>query len=265
MIIEIISVGNELLSGITRNSNAHWLADQIAGVGGIVKRVTVIPDELVEISAVVQESLARKPDILVTTGGLGATYDDLTLEAVAIALDKQVVLDSRAVKLLQKSFRRHRFKNELSESQLKMAKIPEKSIPIANPVGSAPGVAEQIGKTKIFCLPGVPTEMKAMFERHILPLVKKGVGRFAAREINYNVRDVTEAMMAPMLTKIVKSHPREAIYIKTHPRGYYGKNTPRIRVQLISRGKNEKEVKERLRAIARIIEREVTMLGGRIS
>ena len=145
-----------------------------------------------------------------------------------------------------------------------MAKIPENSIPIENPVGSAPGVADQAGKTKIFCLPGVPTEMQAIFERHILTLVKKRVGKFVVQEINYNVRGVTEAMMAPVLIKIVKSHPRDAIYLKTHPRGYYRTNTPQIKVQLISRGNNGKNVKKRLRTIAKIIEKEVALLGGKI-
>ena len=264
MIAEILCIGNELLSGITLNSNAHWLAAEISGAGGIVKRVTVIRDEIVEISEAVKESLARKPDILVTTGGLGATYDDLTLEAVSLALGKQVVLDSRAVKMLEKSYERRKLDYELIGAGLKMAKIPENSIPIENPVGSAPGVADQAGKTKIFCLPGVPTEMQAIFERHILPLVKKRVGKFVVQEINYNVRGVTEAMMAPVLIKIVNSHPRDAIYLKTHPRGYYRTNTPQIKVQLISRGNNGKNVKKRLRTIAKIIEKEVALLGGKI-
>lgn len=264
MIIEILCVGNELLSGITPNSNAHWLAEQISGVGGIVMRVTVIRDELVEISDAVKESLARRPDILVTTGGLGATYDDLTLEGMALALGKKIVLDSRAVKMLEKSYERRELNYELTGTGLKMAKVPENSIPIENPVGSAPGVADQAGRTKIFCLPGVPTEMKAIFERHVLPLVKKGVGKFVMEEINYRVMGVTEALLAPVLIRIVESHPRDAIYLKTHPRGYYRKNIPRIRVQLISRGNNGKTVKKRLCTIAKIIEKEVALLGGRI-
>ncbi|HKZ61344.1 MAG TPA: molybdopterin-binding protein [Nitrososphaera sp.] len=264
MIIEILCVGNELLSGITLNSNAHWLTGQIAGVGGVVKRVTVVRDDLGEISAAVQDTLARKPDILVTTGGLGATYDDLTLEGMAAAIGKQVVLDNRAVEMLKKSYAVRRLNYELTEARLKMAKIPEGSTPIQNLVGSAPAIMEQAGKTKIFCLPGVPSEMQAIFEKLVLPLVKDGVGRFVAKEINYSVRGVTEAMMAPALINIVESHPRDAIYLKTHPRGYYRKKTPQIRVQLISHGSDEKDVKKRLGAIAKIIEKEVIRLGGRI-
>lgn len=263
MIIEVLCVGNELLSGITLNTNAHWLACQIAGAGGTVTRVTVVRDDLAEISTAIKESLARKPDILIMTGGLGATYDDLTFEGVALALGKKVVLDDRAVEMIRKSYAVRKLDYQLTKERLKMARIPESSTPIQNLVGSAPAIMEQVGRTKIFCLQGVPSEMKVIFGKHIVPLIKEGVGRFVAKEINYNVRGVTEAMIAPALARIVGLYPRDAIYLKTHPRGYYRK-TPQMRVQLISRGSDEKEVKKRLGAIAKIIEKEVTELGGRI-
>jgi molybdenum cofactor synthesis domain-containing protein len=264
MIVEVLCVGNELLSGITLNTNAHWLAGQIAGAGGSLNRVTVVRDDLAEISTAIKESLARKPDILIMTGGLGATYDDLTLEGVALALSKKIVLDDRAVEMIRKSYAVCKLNYELTKERLKMAKIPEDSTPIQNLVGSAPAIMEQAGGTKIFCLQGVPSEMKAVFEKHVLPLVKEGVGRFVAQEVNYDVRGVTEAMIAPALARIVGSHPKDAIYLKTHPRGYYRKKTPQIRVQLISRGNNKKEVKKRLDSIAKTIEKEVAELGGRI-
>jgi nicotinamide-nucleotide amidase len=264
MIVEILCVGSELTSGITLNTNAHWLAGQVANVGGTIKRITVIRDGLGEISAAVKESFARKPSILITTGGLGATYDDLTLEGVAKALGKKVALDNRAVEMLKESYARRSLKYELTEARLKMATIPKGSTPIQNPVGSAPAIMEKSGKTKIFCLPGVPSEMQTIYEQNIMPLLKKGVGTFIAKEINYSVRGVTEAMIASEFAKIVESHPRQAVYLKTHPRGYLRKNIPRIRIQLISRGNDKEEVKKRLNSIARAIEKEVARLGGRI-
>jgi len=264
MIVEILCIGNELLSGMTLNTNAHWLCNKIANVGGIVRRVTVVRDEISEISSAIRESLARNPGILITTGGLGATYDDMTLEGVATVLGKKVVLDNTAVKMLKKSYAMRKLHYELTESRLKMATIPEGSTPIQNPIGSAPAIMEQAGDTVIFCLPGVPSEMKAIFEEHILPLIKSRVGNFIAEEINYNIRGLSEAMIAPVLIEIVKSHPKNTIYLKTHPRGYYKKKTPQIRIQLISRGDNEKEVKKRLAAIAKVIEKEIVKLGGMI-
>lgn len=280
MISEILCVGNELLSGITLNTNAYWIAAQVAGAGGTVRRVTVVGDDLGEISCAVRESLARKPEILVITGGLGATYDDMTLEGVAIALGTKLVLDDRAVEMLKKSYERRRRRHlpaaknnnnnkeeyfELNEVRLKMATIPAGSTPIQNPVGTAPAIMVESGMTKIFCLPGVPSEMKAIFQEHVLPVVKESVGKFIAHEVNYNVRGVTEAMIAPALVKIVNANPKHAVYLKTHPRGYYRNKIPQIRIQLISRGRNAGDVRKRLDSIAKEIKKEVARLGGKIS
>ena len=264
MIVEILCIGNELLSGITLNTNSHWLCSQVTNVGGIVRRVTVVRDEISEISSAIRESLARNPDVLITTGGLGATYDDMTFEGMAIALGKKVVLDSRAVKMLEKSYSMRKLHYELTKSRLKMATIPEGFTPIQNPVGSAPAIMKQAGITLIFCLPGVPSEMKTIFEEHILPPIMKGVGKFVAEEINYNVRGLSEAMIAPALIEIIKSHPKNTIYLKTHPRGYYRKKTPQIRIQMISRGDDKKEVKKRLAKMAKVIENEIVKLNGTI-
>ncbi|MGI0013020.1 MAG: competence/damage-inducible protein A [Nitrososphaera sp.] len=264
MIVEILCVGDELLSGITLNTNAHWLSGEIARAGGIVRRVTEVRDDRAEISAAVRESLARQPDLLITTGGLGATYDDMTLEGVAIALGKKVKIDERAVEMLKKSYAHRAMRYELNEVRLKMATIPEGSIPIQNPVGSAPAVMEKSGSTKIFCLQGVPAEMQAIFNEHVLPAIRDNVGSFIAREINYDVRGVTEAMIAPALISIVESCSKDDIYLKTHPQGYAANNTPQMRIQLISRGSDEKKVREKLDAIAKVLREEITKLGGKI-
>jgi len=183
---------------------------------------------------------------------------------MAAALGKKVVIDYRAIEMLKKSYARHKLHQEMTESRLKMATIPERSTPIQNPVGSAPAIMEQVGGITIFCLPGVPSEMKAIFGEQILPRIKKQVGKFAAEELNYNTRGITEAMIAPLLKQIVRSHPKNMIYLKTHPRGYYRKKTPQIKIQLISRGDDEKEVKKRLAVISKVIEKEIVKLGGAI-
>ena len=119
MIVEILCIGDELLSGITLNTNAHWLCSEITNVGGVVRRVTIVRDEISEISSATRESLARNPGVLITTGGLGATYDDMTLEGVAVALDKKVVLDNRAVKMLKKSYAIRKLHYELTKFAFK--------------------------------------------------------------------------------------------------------------------------------------------------
>src|SRR6185436_17275580 len=124
--------------------------------------------------------------------------------------------------------------------RLKMAAIPEGSTPIQSLLGSAPAVRVQAGDSEIFCLQGVPSEMKAIFEKNIFPIIKEKVGSFVMQEINYNVRGVTEATFAPTLLRIVGSYPRDSIYLKTHPQGYYRNKTPQIRIQLISRGSDRR-------------------------
>jgi molybdopterin-biosynthesis enzyme MoeA-like protein len=198
----------------------------------------------------------------VTTGGLGATYDDMTLEGVARALGRKVSLDREAVEMLRRSYRRRNLKYRINRVRLKMATVPESSQPIENMSGSAPSVSIDVG-TKVFCVPGVPCEMKAVFASHILPLVKEKVGAFISREANYMVSGVSEAMIAPVLLKIVGENPAHAMYLKTHPRGYK-KTTPRIRVQIVCKGAEKKEVEKRLDRISAQMQRAIKNLGGKI-
>ena len=264
IVTEILCIGNELLSGITLNTNAHWIAAQVAKAGGTVSRVTVVRDDLGAISSAVKESLRRKPDILVTTGGLGATYDDMTLEGVAQALGRKVVLDRSATVMLKNSYKRRHLRYRINKVRLKMATIPQGSTPIENAVGSAPSVTLEAGATRMFCVPGVPAEMKAVFKKQILPIIEKGVGTFAAMEENYFVIGVSEGMIAPALVKIVNSNPRDTLYLKTHPQGYFKKTTPRIRVHIVCKGVDGEQVARMLAQISRQLRKDIARLGGRI-
>lgn len=260
---EIICVGNELLTGITNNTNATWLGKRIFAAGALVKRVTVVGDDLEEISTSIKESLDRNPDFIIMTGGLGATYDDMTFEGVAKALGKKLFRDPVAVEMLRQSYARRSLNYEVNEVRLKMATIPEGSTPLENPVGSAPSIAINAkNKTKIFCLPGVPAEMEEIFNRHIMPEIKKMAGEFFTEEINYSVSGVSEAMIAPALSRIVNSTPKDSLYLKTHPQGYGADNIPRIRVQIVSKGKDVGKVKKVLDTISAEILGEIKNLGG---
>lgn len=264
IVVEVLCVGNELLSGITLNTNAHWLAAQVAGAGGTINRITVVGDDISAISTAVKEALARKPAILITTGGLGTTYDDMTLEGMATALSRRAILDKRAVRMLKDSYARRNLHYRINKVRLKMATIPEGSTPIENPVGTAPSVAIDARGAKVFCVPGVPVEMKAVFKNHVLPLIKDSVGAFVSKEANYMVSGVSEAMIAPALKNIVGSNPTHAIYLKTHPQGYFKKMTPRIRVQIVSKGNDIKDVEKRLARISRQLLGQIRKLGGKL-
>lgn len=270
---EVLCVGNELLSGITINMNAYLLSKKITEIGGSVRRITVIRDDVDEISLAVRDSIARKPDWLIISGGLGPTYDDKTLQGVASGLRLELELDNIALDMLKKSYSRQSMNYELNEIRLKMAKIPVGSNPIQNPIGSAPSVLIDTDETKIVCLPGVPKEMEAIFLESILPQMKKIVGDFHIVESSYETIGVSEAMLAPILSDIVESNPHDSIYLKTHPLGVAritkhiyasDSNAPRMRVQIISKGNDKAEVQRRFDNISKILLQEISRLKGKI-
>jgi molybdenum cofactor synthesis domain-containing protein len=264
--VEILCIGNELLSGITVNTNAHWISYQLTQAGGIVKRITVVGDDVSEISSAVKESIARRPEWLIVSGGLGPTHDDKTLLGVAIGIGVDLVLDKNAAEMLKKSYARRSKIYELNDIRLKMAKIPRDSTPIQNPVGTAPSViiCGTHDRANIVCLPGVPKEMEAIFLESILPEIKKTVGEFYVVESSFEVIGVSEAMLAPVLSKIIESNTLDRNYIKTHPLEYSSDNKPRLRVQIIAKGNDKHEVETRHNTVSCIIVQEIRMLKGKI-
>jgi nicotinamide-nucleotide amidase len=284
--LEILCIGNEILAGTIVNTNAYWLSKMVTQAGGFVKRVTVAEDNVNEISLVIKESLIRKPSWLIICGGLGPTYDDKTLEGVAHALHVDLVLDKVAIEMLKKSYSRYSLNHRLDRTRLKMARIPKGSIPIQNPVGTAPSILieasrkDNIGRstssfpsssstdnanTIIVCLPGVPKEMKAIFLESILPKIKKMIGDFHFIETVHEISDVSEAMLAPTISSIVQSNPADLIYLKTHPLAFTpNTNKPKIRIQIVSKGRDQHEVQSRYDNIFNALVDEVHRLNGKI-
>jgi len=268
VIAEIICIGNELLLGTIDNTNARWISKEVAAAGGFVKRISVVGDEIDEISLAIKESLDRKPDWLILTGGLGPTYDDKTLEAVAVALGSNLFLENSAVEMLKKSYARYSSNYKMDEIRLKMARIPNGAIPIQNPVGTAPSIIlknrNDSANTNIVCLPGVPKEMEAIFIENILPKIKEIIGEFNIIEGNYEGIGASEAELAPALSNIVESNPRDSIYVKTHPRGYTEDNKPKLRIQIISKGKDESKVQLRYNNISNTLIEVIKKLNGTV-
>lgn len=276
-ISEILCIGNELLSGTVVNTNAQWISKRITDAGGLVKRVTVVRDDINEIASIVKEILARKPNWLIISGGLGPTYDDKTLEGVAMALDTDLVLDDDAIEMLKRSYTRYSSSLKLNEVRLKMARIPKGSIPIQNPVGSAPSILIDTTKfdnninstgpgthTKIICLPGVPNELEAIFLDNILPQMKLMIGDFHIIETNHEIVGISEAMIAPILLKLVQSFSDDSIYLKTHPRGFTKDNKPKLRIQIVTKGKDKPTVISTYNYIYDTLIEEIDRLDGEV-
>ena len=268
-VIEILCTGNELLSGTIVDTNAQWISSKVTDAGGFVRRITVVGDEVNEISSAVKESIERKPNWLIVSGGLGPTYDDKTLEGIGTALNLKLVLDNNAVEMLRKSYTLHGLTTnyELNQTRLKMARIPAGSTPIQNPVGSAPSVLIEIANktTKIICLPGIPKELKAIFSENILPQIKKSISDFYIVRSYCETIGISEAMLAPTLSSIVDMYPSDSIYVKTHPQGYTSDNKPRLRIQIVSKGKDKSKVQIRYSNILNTLIEKIELLGGEIN
>jgi molybdenum cofactor synthesis domain-containing protein len=259
-IIEIVSVGNELLTGHTVNTNASWIAKQVTNIGGLVRRVTIVRDDIREISAAVREVLHRKPDWVIISGGLGPTYDDKTLQGVAKALDHKLVLNRHAVMMLKRKY--DRTSNPiLTQSRMKMATLPEKAKPLWNPVGHAPGVMIKHNTCTIFSLPGVPSEMMGIFSKHVLPALKRKMERMVRLEVNFETKDVMESILTPYLDRVVANNPQ--VYIKSHPRGY-SKGVSTLHINLSSESNDRRSAGKYLRRAAREMKQSIMDAGGTV-
>jgi nicotinamide-nucleotide amidase len=149
----IVTIGNELVSGDVENTNASWLARRLEALGVSVRLVAAVPDEIGLVAGLVRDAAAAE-DYVVATGGLGGTPDDLTREAIAAAF----AVGRAAVEHLADELRA-RFPRD-PEYVARWAELPVGSRPLPNPLGGAPGFALE----NVYVLPGLPSEMEAMFE-----------------------------------------------------------------------------------------------------
>ncbi|OYR45402.1 MULTISPECIES: molybdopterin-binding protein [unclassified Halorubrum] len=149
----VVTVGDELLVGDTENTNATWLCDRLDERGVVVRRVTVVPDEVGEIARVVNEYHAEY-DAVIVTGGLGPTHDDVTMDGVAAAFGRGLERNDEAASwLAERGY-------SADDLAAETTHLPADCRPLANETGVAPGAVVE----SVYVLPGVPTEMKAMFE-----------------------------------------------------------------------------------------------------
>jgi nicotinamide-nucleotide amidase len=237
--VEIICVGNELLIGKTLNTNAQWLAKRITTLGLNTRRVTVVADDINEISNAIKEAIQRNPNFLITTGGLGPTFDDKTLEGIAEALKRRIEINEEALMMVKKKYLNYVQEGrievaELTPPRIKMAKFPEEATPISNPVGTAPAVVMKHENVTILALPGVPSEMKSIFDESIAPVLKQAAHNVTFFETSIEATKVIESEMAPLIDKVMHNNPY--VYIKSHPKG--AERVPRIEFHLSTTAKD---------------------------
>ena len=166
---EIITIGDELLIGQVVNTNSSWIAERLNLSGIEVCRITTIADDKDEIFNLLDAS-AKRSDVVITTGGLGPTNDDITKQTICEYFNTELILNEKALKHIEELFSIRGFR--LTEINRKQAEIPAKCTPIENIHGTSPGIwFEEKGKIFVF-VPGVPFEMKQMLEDTIIPKLK---------------------------------------------------------------------------------------------
>lgn len=216
--VEVLAVGKELLIGRTLNTNAHWIGRKLALMGTMIKEMTTVDDDLGEISQALTACLSRRPDFLVVLGGLGPTPDDMTLKGIAMGLGERMVLNRKALSLIKDHYARRGMAGfELTPARRKMAILPAGAKPILNEVGTAPGVRLEASGTVLFCLPGVPLEMRRMFVDSVEPEVRAALGKLSRKAVTLKFEGILESAMAPLIKKELRENPD--VYIKSHPRG----------------------------------------------
>ena len=184
--VEVVATGDEILFGRITDTNSSWIARRAAELGARVRRVTCVGDDVGEISGVLSEALARPVDLIVVTGGLGPTEDDVTVEAVGRALGLGLVVDPAAAERIRRSYEERGI--EYTARGERMARVLEGSRALVNPVGMAVGMAVRAGGRTVVTLPGVPSEMRAMFDAYAAPLIEEGSSsRFLARTVTARV------------------------------------------------------------------------------
>jgi molybdenum cofactor synthesis domain-containing protein len=193
----VLVIGDEILSGRTKDKNIGYIAEYLTGIGIDLREVRVVGDEEAAIIEAVN-ALRHRWAYLFTTGGIGPTHDDITAECVAKAFGVAINFDPRAIAIMRERFA----ESELNEARMRMTRIPEGADLVLNKVSRAPGF--WIGN--VIVMAGIPTVMQAMLDE-VAPKLKTG-----AKVISETVRaDAREGDIGTPLGEIAKAHPDVAI------------------------------------------------------
>jgi molybdenum cofactor synthesis domain-containing protein len=209
--IELFSIGTELVLGRIQDTNAHWMAQEIAKVGGHLRRATMLHDDLDEIVLALREAVDRGTKIIITTGGLGPTPDDLTVEAVSRLAGVKPVVDEFT---LQEFMRRRNLTDraQVTAGMIKMATVPEGAEVFQNPAGWAPCAKVRVGAATVLILPGPPKEMMALFSRYVEGFISDSYEtKIASVRVVVNM---FESEVSPLLQEVMKQHPNT--YLKAY-------------------------------------------------
>ncbi len=202
---ELIFTGDELLRGDIVNTNQAYLGQCLLDLGVFARRSVCVEDDLEAIARAIADSLSRHPEVLVLSGGLGPTEDDLTREATAAALALPLEHHEELLAQIRERFEARGYR--MSDSNRKQATIPQGAVPIPL-AGTAPGFYVDMGETLLVALPGVPWELKEMWESTVEPLLRSRAGRGSSHLVKRILTfGIGESLIAEKLAELAWQGP----------------------------------------------------------
>ena len=209
--VELFAIGTELVMGRIYDTNSFWIAEQLAKLGNWPRRITCLADDDDEVIRAFDDSLQRETRVIITTGGLGPTPDDRTLDCVSRLLGIDLEIHRPTVE----SFKERRGltdDSQLTPSLWKMATAPVGATVYQNPAGWAPLIELQTGPSTLFMMPGPPREMQALWNTHLLGILSN---RFRSTTKARRVWvTMFESEVSPHIQTVMSRHPR--MYVKAY-------------------------------------------------
>ena len=250
IIAEIVAVGSELLTATKVDTNSLWLTDQLNSLGIEVRRKTVVGDDRALLADAIRSALARAA-IVILTGGLGPTEDDVTRDAAAEALGRKLVFRQDLLETLSQRF--SRLNRQMADNNRRQTFVVEGAEPLPNGRGTAPGQWIEAGNTAVMLLPGPPNELKAMFTAECLPRLHARLPAQVIRTRFYRVAGMGESDLDAQISPIYKPFLNPATTILA--------GAGDIQIHLRARGRTEAEAEALLEQVGPPIEK---LLGDRI-
>lgn len=211
--VEIIAVGSELLSPFFQDTNSLYLTSRLNDLGWTVASKTIVGDDVPAISLKVREAL-RRAELVMISGGLGPTGDDVTSQAVARALGRDLVLQRDLLERIEERFRRRRM--AMPKANRKQAFVIRGAAVLPNQNGTAPGQLIRVGRRKIFLLPGPPGELKPMCEESVWPGLARERSRYLSRAV-LMVTGLTESMVEDLICGLYPKTPDLGLTVLASP------------------------------------------------
>ncbi len=251
MTAEVIAIGTELLLGFVVNTDTAYLGRVLAGLGISCYHQVTVGDNPARLAEAIRTALGRA-DLVITCGGLGPTVDDVTLETIAQATGRRLVLNRPILRQIEARFKRQKIK--MPPSNRRQALLPEGAVPFPNQIGTAPGFILTLrpfdklraqGERKLVALPGPPTELMPMVERHLIPRLRKFSGGAVLRSRTLKLTGVSESEVDAKVRDLLALKGETTVGIYAHP--------GQVDLRITSHGKTAREAGRRISAVERRI------------